>query len=91
MNVSTGIDLDAIPALADLDVVSMTRAMSRVRDALGVSQEAAAAAVTNRLVGGVLPDISLARLEALAAAGGARVSVVIETEDGRRLDLARLL
>jgi hypothetical protein len=51
----------------------------------------AAAAVSSRLVGGVLPDVSLAQLEALAAAGDARVCVMIRTEDGRSLDLAHLL
>jgi hypothetical protein len=84
-------EIETLPAMPVPDLVSMTRALTRVRNALGVSQERAAAAVSSRLVGGVLPDVSLAQLEALAAAGDARVCVMIRTEDGRSLDLAHLL
>lgn len=91
MNAPQDIDLDAFPVADGVDVFSMTRAVSRVRDALGISREDATAAVAHRLVGGVLPDMSMAQLEALAAVGGARVSVLIETEDGRTLNLSHLL
>jgi hypothetical protein len=91
MNASQDIDLSAFPVADGVDVVSMMRAVSRVRDVLGISREQATAAVAHRLLGGVLPDMSMAQLEALAAAGGARVSVLIETEDGRTLNLAQML
>ena len=86
-----GLDLDGMGVAPGTDIVSMTRAMARVRDVLGVTQSEARAAVSHKLAGGVLPDVSLAQLEALAAAGKARVCVTIETEDGRTLNLAHLV
>lgn len=85
------LSLDGIPIVPETDILSMTRAMTKVRAALGVSQDEAASAVSQRLVGGVMPDVSLSQLEALAAAGGARVCVTLETEDGRSLNLAHIL
>jgi hypothetical protein len=85
-------DLDrSAPALPVPDLVSMTRALAAVRDALGISREEAIAALSRRLVGGVMPDVSLSQLEALAAAGDARVCVTLRTEDGRTIDLAQLV
>ena len=86
-----GLDLAAVGVAPGTDIVSMTRAMARVRDALGVSQVDAIAAVSHRLVGGVLPDVNLAQLEALASAGNARVCVTIETDDGRTINLAHIV
>jgi len=86
-----GLDLSDVDVAPETDIVSMTRAMAKVRDVLGVTQSDARAAVSHKLPGGVLPDVSLAQLEALASAGNARVCVTIETEDGRTLNLAHLV
>ncbi len=92
MDIDLKADLDrSAPALPVPDLVSMTRALAAVRDALGISREEAIAALSRRLVGGVMPDVSLSQLEALAAAGDARVCVTLRTEDGRTIDLAQLV
>lgn len=92
MDIDLKADLDrSAPALPVPDLVSMTRALAVVRDALGISREEAIAALSRRLVGGVMPDVSLSQLEALAAAGDARVCVTLRTEDGRTIDLAQLV
>lgn len=85
------INLDDIPIAPDTDIVSMTRAMTKVRDALGISNEEAVNAMGRRLVGGVMPDLTLPQLESLAAAGNARVRVTLEVEDGRSINLALIL
>lgn len=91
MDATAALDADAGPAMPVPDLLSMTRALGVVRDALDIPRDRARAAIGHRLVGGVLPDVSLAQLESLAAAGNARVRVVIETEDGRSLDLAQIV
>lgn len=92
MDIDLKADLDqSAPALPVPDLVSMTRALAVVRDALGISREEAIAALSRRLVGGVMPDVSLSQLEALAAAGDARVCVTLRTEDGRTIELAQLV
>ena len=91
MDIDVDTALGSAPAAPVPDLVSMTKALSKVRDALGIAPAEASAAVSRRLVGGVMPDISLSQLEALAAAGDARVSVTIRTDDGRSFSLTDLI
>ena len=68
------------------DIVFMSKALVNICEALGLDRSRAAACPPT-VVGGVMPDITLARIEALAAEAGARVTVEFEMPDGRRIDL----
>lgn len=82
------IEFDDIPVMPDTDIASMMRTVGSVCRILDVPREEAMAKMGTRLEGGVMPDISLAKLETIASLGNARLRVLIECEDGRSFNLA---
>lgn len=73
------------------DVTSLTRTVAAVSRALDLDPSDAVMTMARPLVGGVMPDVNLRGLEALAAAGNARVRVLIEVDGGPTLDLVHLI